>query len=218
MPAEDRDKAESNDQSNDQSSDESAGQDAQLVAAVLDGDGSAFDPLVRRHQRKAVAVAYRVLGDVHEAADIAQDAFLRAYRRLDTLQDPQRFGSWLMRIVSNLALNRRRVAKPWRMGDQNGEDDLITATAVRRGLSGQLPSDSLAPDQHSQQRELQQAIERAIAELPEKQRLALVLFSIEGRPQKEVAQELDCSLELVKWNVFQARKKLRAALAEYFQE
>ena len=61
-------------------------------------------------------------------------------------------------------------------------------------------------------------MEAAIAELPEKQRLALVLFSIEGLPQKEVAEILECSLELVKWNVFQARKHLREQLAEYLQE
>ena len=63
--------------------------------------------------------------------------------------------------------------------------------------------------------ELKQAISEAMEQLPEKQRLALILFSVEGLPQKEVAEVLDCSVELVKWNVFQARKKLRVLLKEH---
>ncbi len=196
---------------------EAAPDDAGLVSSVLGGECAAYDSLVRRYQRRALAVAYRLLGDVHDAADVAQDAFLRAFRNLRTLEKRERFGPWLMRIVTNLSLNYRRsrgANYARRAGDVDelagGADDLRTASGDAKTGPASPPSSALSG-------ELRTAVDQAIAELPEKQRLALVLFSIEGLPQKDVAEILQCSLELVKWNVFQARKALKERLAEYMQ-
>src|SRR3954469_25707705 len=82
--------------------------DGQLVQQVLAGQRASFDLLVTRYQRQAVAVSYRLLGNSQDAAEVTQDAFLKAYSSLDTLQKPEAFGGWLMRIVSNLSLNFRR--------------------------------------------------------------------------------------------------------------
>ena len=82
--------------------------DKELVVAVLNGRREAFDELIRRYQRQAVAVSYRLLGNSHDALEVTQDAFLKAYTSLSTLQRPEAFGGWLMRIVSNLSLNFRR--------------------------------------------------------------------------------------------------------------
>ena len=90
-----------------ENADESA-EDARLVTEVVAGRSEAFDALVRRYDRRALAVAYRLLGNVEDAADVAQDAMLRGYRSLHQLADRERFGPWLMRIVRNLALNYRR--------------------------------------------------------------------------------------------------------------
>ena len=184
-------------------------EDAQCVARVRAGDDAAFDELVQRYQRRAVAVAYRLLGNMHDAADVAQDAFLRAYRKLEKLDDPRRFGAWLMRIVSNLALNFRRSRS---RNTAMSTDDVFEGPEEFRSASGALLGGT-AEDAAGAQ-ELKEAVGTAIAELPEKQRLALVLFSMEGLPQKEVAAIMDCSVELVKWNVFQARKTLRKRLAD----
>ena len=189
-------------------------QEALWVAAARSGRQEAFDRLVQNYQRRAVAVAYRLLGNVHDAADVAQDAFLRAYRNLDKLDDPRRFGPWLMRIVTNLSLNFRRsrhrtAAFPL---EEVGRDDGTGRTAP----AGE-PADDASVEQEAVARELQTAMSKAIAELPEKQRLALVMFSIEGMPQKEVAEIMKCSVELVKWNVFQARKALRKSLATWLE-
>ncbi|RJP34571.1 MAG: sigma-70 family RNA polymerase sigma factor [Phycisphaerales bacterium] len=180
---------------------------AAKVAAARRGDAAAFSWLVRRHQRRAVSVAYRLLGNAEDAADVVQDAFVRAHTRLGQLDDDERFGPWLMRIVTNLALNfrRRRGSRP--------------TVSLEAGMdvgaaSGSAASASWACD-GGDSAALKQAIDAAIRTLPEKQAAALVLFSIEGMPQKEVAEVLDCSVELVKWNVFQARKKLKDLLADY---
>jgi RNA polymerase sigma-70 factor (ECF subfamily) len=194
---------------------ETALEDSRLVAAVLGDEPTAFDELVRRYQRRAVAVAYRLLGDVHDAADVVQDAFLRAYRNLRSLEDHRRFGPWLMRIVSNLSLNFRRSRETGVARQAVGLDELVEGPNQFRSTSGQPLTGGLSPGDPSISGEVQDEVSKAVAALPEKQRLALVLFTIEGMPQKEVAEIMDCSVELVKWNVFQARKTLRRQLAEY---
>ena len=85
--------------------------DGQLVGRVLDGDRKAFDELIVRYQRQAVAVSYRLLGNTQDALEVTQDAFLKAFTSLATLQKAEAFGGWLMRIVSNLSLNFRRGRK-----------------------------------------------------------------------------------------------------------
>jgi RNA polymerase sigma-70 factor (ECF subfamily) len=200
---------------------EGAGRDAQspdlrvsdevLVERTVGGDQAAFGELVRRYQRQAVAVSYRLLGRVDDAADVVQDAFLRAHRSLATLEQRARFGPWLMRIVSNLSLNyrrsRRHVAAPL--------DEMVEASEGLRRPDGETRTAETSPEGAALSEELREIIDRAIRTLPEKQRLALILSSVEGMPQKDVAQILDCSVELVKWNVFQARKKLREQLRDY---
>jgi len=192
-----------------------AEEDAILIARTLAGDSTAFDDLVRRYHRQAMAVAYRRLGSLQDASDVAQDAFLRAYRSLESLKDPARFGQWLMRIVGNLALNALRSRRSGVAGSSLSLDDVGGKAGELRTADGAAVLQRLTPGDTSGSEETQEAVRRALEALPDKQRLALVLFTIEGLPQKEVADLLDCSVELVKWNVFQARKKLREMLAEY---
>src|SRR3954468_22325027 len=85
--------------------------DEQLVLKCIAGDRRSFDELIKRYQRQAVAVSYRLLGNSHDALEVTQDAFLKAYSSIKTLQKPGAFGGWLMRIVSNLSLNYRRSRK-----------------------------------------------------------------------------------------------------------
>ncbi|MFH0982307.1 MAG: sigma-70 family RNA polymerase sigma factor [Planctomycetota bacterium] len=187
-------------------------EDAEAVARAVQGEAAAFDELVRRYQRRVVAVAHRLVGDAHAAADIAQDTFVRAYRGLRSLQDPQRFGPWLMRIVSNLSLNYRRTR---RAGQSVSLEAAETGAEGFRRASDAAPLTAAPPSAGADVKDLSAAIERALQQLPEKQRVALTLFSIEGLPQKEVAQIMNCSVELVKWNVFQARKAMKGKLARF---
>lgn len=188
--------------------------DDELVRRARRGTGGAFDALIERYQRRATAVAYRLLGNLHDALEVCQEAFVRAFRGLDTLEDPRRFGPWLMRIVSNLSLNFRRGRAVG--GPRMSLDDCLLHPESS-------PGDLLADGDHSEDRpgarlaaeELQEIVARAVAELPEQQRMALVLFSIEAMPQKDVAEIMGCSVEAVKWHVFQARRKLRESLADH---
>jgi RNA polymerase sigma-70 factor (ECF subfamily) len=190
--------------------------DGTLVEQVLGGKRAAFDELIRRYQRQAVAVSYRLLGSSHDALEVTQDAFLKAFSGLATLQKPEAFGGWLMRIVSNLSLNYRRSRKTRK--SQLPLDDLLGATEAGQS-DAMTGSDAMAqsgdPLRRLESEEMGRRLAKAMQELPEKQRLAITLFAIEGRPQKEVAETLECSVEAVKWHVFQGRKKLKDLLKGY---
>jgi RNA polymerase sigma-70 factor (ECF subfamily) len=179
--------------------------DGQLVRATLDGDRSCFDVLIRRYQRQAVAVSYRLLGNTNDALEVAQDAMLKA------------FGGWLMRIVSNLSLNYRRSRKTRR---QLPLDELLSPSGSESsettgaGASSEWMARSGDPHREAAGHELGKRLQEALDQLPEKQRLAIVLFTIQELPQKEVAETLGCSVEAVKWHVFQGRKKLKELLKD----
>jgi len=184
--------------------------DGELVAAVRHGRRAAFDELVERYQRQATAVSFRLLGNIHDALEVCQEAFVRAYRKLDSLDDPERFGPWLLRIVTNLSLNFRRSRGP----RLSLEDCLVAEDESRDERIADSPHSEDRPGAKLAGRELEERIHAGLAELPPQQRAALVLFSVEQLPQKDVAQILNCSVEAVKWHVFQARKKMKAYLAE----
>ena len=190
--------------------------DGTLVEHVLAGKREAFDELIRRYQRQAVAVSYRLLGNSHDALEVTQDAFLKAFTSLDTLQKPEAFGGWLMRIVSNLSLNYRRSRKTRTsvplaevIGPQSGEQ------TDAHGGGSEWMSSSADPVRGLEGKELGVKLKQALAQLPEKQRLAIVMFTIDEMPQKEIAETLECSVEAVKWHVFQGRKKLKEILKEH---
>lgn len=180
-----------------------------LVRSALAGDLAAFDTLVERYQRQATAVAYRLLNHRDDAMEVTQDAFLRAFDKLATLSSPEQFGPWLMRIVSNQALNRRR-SRALRQ-----TASLDAADSDGRGEWNLPDRRAESPVEAASSKELKGKIAEAIDELPEMQRQALVLFSIARLPQKEVARQLGCSVQAVKWHVFSARKKLKEQLEEY---
>jgi RNA polymerase sigma-70 factor (ECF subfamily) len=192
--------------------------DGALVEQVLGGRRGAFDELVRRYQRQAVAVSYRLLGNSHDAMEVTQDAFVKAFSSLATLQKPEAFGGWLMRIVSNLSLNYRRSRKT---RSQLPLDDLLGTTessqqaAAATGGGSDWMAQSGDPVHLLESEEMGRKLQQALNQLPEKQRLAIIMFTIEEMPQKQVAEALNCSVEAVKWHVFQGRKKLKELLKDH---
>ena len=190
--------------------------DGQLVEQTLAGKRECFDELIRRYQRQAVAVSYRLLGNSQDSLEVTQDAFLKAFTSLDTLQRPEAFGGWLMRIVSNLSLNYRRSRKTRMsvplgevLGPQGGEQ------TEAHGGGSEWMATSADPVRGLEGKELGAKLKEALAQLPEKQRRAILMFTIDQMPQKDVAEALHCSVEAVKWHVFQGRKKLRELLKDH---
>lgn len=184
--------------------------DGDLVRCALRGQLGAFDVLVGRYQRQATAMAFRLLNNRDDAMEVCQDAFLNAYEKLASLATPGRFGPWVLRIVSNLALNRRRAralrkAAPLETSDNQDERQTIDLTDPR----------APTPLEQASAKDAQAILTQAITELPTMQRQAIELFCIQNMPQQDVAKLLGCSVEAVKWHVFTARKKLKEKLKDY---
>ncbi len=185
--------------------------DEHLVKAALAGQRQAFDELIGRYQRPAVAVALRLLNNLDDAMEVAQDAFLKAYQALAQLNEPKRFGPWLMRIVSNQALNYRRSRSrlPRISIDQVAATD---SGNEKVNYAAQIADDEPTAYQQLTARELNVALRQAIDDLPDNLRVPLELFTVEKMPQKEIAEMMNCSLQTVKWSVFEARRRLKNQL------
>ena len=178
------------------------GDEAALAARALAGDRAAFGVLAERYAAPARRVARAVLDDPDDADDAAQDALLAALVKLQQYDPRRPFGPWLMRIVANAATDRRR------------------RRTVRRAepLDPNATAGGPRPDVRTEQRALAQRLREALAELPERRRVAVVLFDVEGYSHAEIAEILGVAEGTVRSEVFHARRRLRVLLADWKEE
>src|SRR5881396_1725169 len=176
--------------------------EADLVARALAGDRAAFGLLVERYAGVARRVARAVLGDPDDADDAAQDGLLSALVKLEQYDPRRPFGPWLLRIVANAATDRRRRRK------------------VRQAepLDPALAAGGPRPDTVAERRELSEQLRRALAELPERRRIAVVLFDVEGYAHAEIAHILGIPEGTVRSEVFHARRRLRVLLGDWKEQ
>jgi RNA polymerase sigma-70 factor (ECF subfamily) len=176
-----------------------------LIQAARRGDLEAFNTLVLHYQDGVYALVYRILGEPAAAADVAQDAFIIAYRHLRDYRGGS-FRAWVFRIATNACYDelRRRKRRPATLFD-----DLPGAEADDGPA---LAADAPTPEQAAQQAELNRAIERCIRALQSDQRLVLVLSDIEGLNYQEIADSTGLNLGTVKSRLSRARAGVRACL------
>lgn len=183
--------------------------DAALVAQCRDGDSSAFDALVRRHQDRIYHAVCRLVGDREDALDVAQEVFVRAYRSLDGFRGDAQFSTWLYRIAVNMARNHLRDRS--RKGRNKGVpfDPIATnAPAPASMAASPLPS----PAETAAADELDAVLQGALAHLPEACREAFVLRIFENLSYEEIAAAMECPAGTVKSRLNQARRLLREQL------
>jgi len=183
------------------------GEDIRLMALVGAGDEGAFEQLVERHQRLVIGTVGRMLGSGSDAEDIAQQVFVRVWKNAKRYEPRAKFTTWLLKITRNLVFNelRRRSRHP-QVPLQSESDE------EERPLKDEQ---AIAPDASLLEHELQQAIDAAIANLPETQRIAIVLRRYEELSYEEIAEALDQSVSAVKSLLFRARTELRENLQRY---
>lgn len=183
-----------------------------LVRQTLSGHRESFSTLVRRYQRQAHAVAFNKLNNTHDAQEVTQNAFVNAYQKLPSLEQPAAFGGWLMRIVNNLSLNYRRgrAVRSSLSLDQPSADDPDNST----GLAQNLPQHTPGPTQLAEGKELGQALQQAMALLTPTQRATLEMFTLENLSQQQIATKLNMTVANVKWHIFSARKSLKQTLED----
>lgn len=174
-----------------------------LVGLATGGDVRAFDALVSAHQDRVYALAYRMLGDSEDAADIQQETFLKAWRNLRAFRGESQFSTWLHRITVNLCLSRKR----------------------RKGLNVEpledhtfLQSPEPGPVACLERTETAATVRRVIDAMPGHYRVLIVLREMEDRSYEEIAGILDCSVESVRTRLHKARKLLREKIRPYIEE
>jgi len=184
-------------------------EDVRLMHLVAGGDTRAFEELIERHQALVAGTVARMLGGNAEVEDIAQQVFIRVWKSAGRYVAKAKFTTWLLKITRNLVFNEMRRAKRHPHLPVQIEPD-----------AEEIPlkdEQTRAPDATLLETELQSAIEKAIGQLPETQRMALVLRRYEELSYDEIAEVLDLSVPAVKSLLFRARTELRERLRDYLE-
>lgn len=184
--------------------------DQALVERVQQGDKTAFDLLVRKYQQKVLNVIMRYVRDPDEAQDVAQEAFIKAYRALPRFRGDSAFYTWLYRIAINTAKNMlvSRGRRP------PGSD--VEVEVAEQLDSGTRLKDQSTPESYIHEEEVMRTIKKAMDELPEDLRTAIMLRELEGMSYEEIAEAMSCPIGTVRSRIFRAReaidKKLKPIL------
>lgn len=180
--------------------------DQALVERVQRGDKKAFDALVLKYQQRIIKVLSRYMRDQTEIEDIAQEAFIKAYRALPNFRGDSAFYTWLYRIAINTAKNYL-VAQ----GRRPPSTDVDASDAEQfEGESGL--KDYGSPERETLKDEIQQVVFQAIEELPEDLKTAITLRELEGMSYEDIAQAMDCPIGTVRSRIFRAREAVDAKL------
>jgi RNA polymerase sigma-70 factor, ECF subfamily len=186
--------------------------DLALVERARAGESEAFRTLVIRHQRRVYAVALGIVKDRDLAWDVAQEAFVRVHRHLGEFKGEASFSTWALRIAAHLAVDALRRERPSSKQDIDDVKDVDVERGGEGVLATALGSD---PQKNLLRRELAGKMAEALAQLPEKHRVILVLREVEGLSYEELAERLGIHKGTVMSRLFHARKKMQALLRGY---
>jgi RNA polymerase sigma-70 factor, ECF subfamily len=189
------------------------GEDLALVQAAREGDIAAFEQLLKRYDRNVFRIANHITQNREDAEDVVQDAFLKAYQKLDQFQGNSKFYTWLVRIAVNEALmklRKRKASKTVSIDEDVETDDGF----VPREVTDWSPN----PEQLYKQAELSDILEKTIQGLPSGFRTVFVLRDVEGLSTEETADALGLSIPAVKSRLLRARLQLRERLSRHFKK
>jgi len=175
-------------------------EEAAAIVRVQQGETEQFELLVRRYMRGAFAVAFRLLGHREDAEDVVQEALLAALANIRTFDTTRRFGPWLYRIVVTRGLNFRK-SRARRQTESIDRD--------------QFASRDPGPVAGAERAALKGAVQAALARLPERQRMVVQLFELDGFSGAEIGAMLGIPAGTVRWHLHEARRSLRELLAQF---
>lgn len=183
-------------------------QENAIIERVLGGDINAFESLVAEYEKNVYNLALKMTQNESDAADMAQEAFIKAYNSLASFRGDSKFSVWLYRIVSNVCLDflrkqKRRPTVSLSVEDDDGEETQLD-----------IADESLSPQQLLERKMTRESVRRGLAALPEDYRQILLLREIQGLSYEEIGQALSLEAGTVKSRIFRARKKLCAFLLE----
>ena len=187
-------------------------EDLRLVNLAREGDLGAYDQLVKRYQERIYATLYNMTSNHEDANDLAQDAFIKAYKALKSFKGDSSFYTWVYRIAVNRTINflkqrRNRHHMSLNDADWNVENnpDLVS-----------LISDK-TPHRDARLSELQEKLNEALQKLSEVHRMVVVLHDVQGMPHEEISKIMKCNVGTVRSRLFYARQQLQAILSDYLK-
>ncbi len=186
--------------------------DLALVERVQKGEKRAFDLLVRKYQHKVIGVISRYVSDWSECQDVAQEAFMRAYRAMAAFRGDSQFYTWMYKIATNTAKNHL-VSQ----GRRPPADDIAIDDAVQLD-GGMRLKDRATPEHELMRQEIEQTVFATVEQLPEDLKTAITLREVDGLSYEEIAEKMNCPIGTVRSRIFRARDaidaKLRPLLAD----
>ena len=177
-------------------------EESAVILRVQQGDANAFEALVTAYQKQVYNLALRTVGNPEDAADLSQEAFLRAYRSIGSFRGDSKFSVWLYRLTTNICIDflRSKGRKPTVSLTMENDDEETQELDVA--------DDRFDPEENFQRAELQRAVQRGLKSLPEEFRTILVLRELEGMSYAEIGEILHLEEGTVKSRLFRARSRL----------
>ena len=194
----------------DSSGDPAPTSDHELVARARSRDVSAYDELVRRHQRKIYALVYNMTGNREDAEDVVQDVFVKAYASLDHFQGQSSFFTWIYRIAINRTINFLKSRKRREGLSLDDMDEGVERDPAYVELSARE-----SPFRDMALTEFQEKLNKALLKLSDNHRTVVVMHDIQGLPHEEIARIMKTSPGTVRSRLFYARQQLQAELSEF---
>ena len=186
--------------------------DLALVERVQKGEKRAFDLLVRKYQHKVIGVISRYVSDWSECQDVAQEAFMRAYRAMAAFRGDSQFYTWMYKIATNTAKNHLVSQGRRPPADDIGIDDAVQLDG------GMRLKDKATPEHELLRQEIEQTVFATVEQLPEDLKMAITLREVDGLSYEEIAEKMDCPIGTVRSRIFRARdaidQKLRPLLSD----
>jgi len=180
--------------------------DLALVERVQKGEKRAFDLLVRKYQHKVIGVISRYVSDWSECQDVAQEAFMRAYRAMAAFRGDSQFYTWMYKIATNTAKNHLVSQGRRPPADDIGIDDAVQLDG------GMRLKDRATPEHELMRQEIEQTVFDTVEQLPEDLKMAITLREVDGLSYEEIAEKMDCPIGTVRSRIFRARDAIDAKL------
>ncbi|MCA9815967.1 MAG: sigma-70 family RNA polymerase sigma factor [Candidatus Obscuribacterales bacterium] len=189
--------------------------DRDLVMACQRREPAAFEELVKRHQKTVYVLLYQLAPDWTDTSDLAQEVFIRVWRSITNLRNPNAFRSWLTQIVTNIFYDELR-KRPRKLPTVS-MDEPYTDEESGESTTRDIPDESLVPEEKALNKELSQIIRESMMKLPEQFRTAIVLREVEGLSYEEIAVITKTEMGTVKSRIARARTKLQEMLKPYLE-
>jgi len=196
--------------------DASGQQDLELIRRFRQGEQAAFELLVIRHQRRVYNLAFRVTGLPEEAQELAQEIFIKVYEKLDSFRGDAAFTTWLHQVAINHAKNRLKYLSRRQYFRSESVDQ--TVQGEDGDMTRQYESEAPTPEEELGSAQIQKEVQDKLAQLPEEQRIVVVLRDIEGLDYEEIAQITGLAVGTVKSRIHRGRLELKRKLAPLIRE